>query len=380
MNRTIAVVHNAVTDRALPDEADVLVQVDAVSNALTSLGYDPIPMPCTLDLAALKQTLEKIRPLGVFNLVESLENRGSLIHVVPALLDTLAVPYTGCTAQAVYATSHKVMAKERLHLAGLPTPAWINPFPADMPWQGGMDLEDDRPDGTQTSEATSSGTASTASGNIGNRLTGKRDTGTGHALKTDDPNFLWIIKSVWEHGSLGLEAENLVTGAAKTVNRLLKERAHGLGGGCFAEQFISGREFNLSLLADRSGVQILPPAEILFPDTPEGRPAMVGFRAKWQEDSEEYRNTPRRFEFVPGDTPLLAELENLARRCWHLFHLAGYARVDFRVDPDGRPFVLEVNTNPCLSRDAGFAAALDRAGISYNHGIRRILTTQLCSE
>ena len=107
---------------------------------------------------------------------------------------------------------------------------------------------------------------------------------------------------------------------------------------------------------------------------------MVGFRAKWQEDSEEYRNTPRRFEFVPGDTPLLAELENLARRCWHLFHLAGYARVDFRVDPDGRPFVLEVNTNPCLSPDAGFAAALDRAGISYNHGIRRILTIQLCSE
>ncbi len=337
MNRFIAVVHNAVTDPAGPDEADVLVQVDAVSAALTSLGYDPIPVPCTLDLTALKQTLEKIRPLGVFNLVESLENRGSLIHVVPALLDTMAVPYTGCPAPAVYTTSHKVMAKERLYLAGLSTPAWINPFPADMPWQGGMD-------------------------------------------PGDDPGLLWIIKSVWEHGSLGLEAENLVTGTAKTVTRLLKERAPGLGGACFAEEFISGREFNLSLLAGRSGVTVLPAAEILFPDTPADRPAMVGYRAKWHEDSEEYRNTPRQFDFTPADTPLLEELETLARRCWHLFHLAGYARVDFRVDIKGRPFILEINTNPCLSPDAGFAAALKQADISYIDGIHRIVTTQLCSE
>ena len=380
MNRTIAVVHNAVTEPAGPDEADVLVQLDAVSSALTVLGYHPVPLPCTLDLAVLKQTLETIRPLGVFNLVESLENRGSLIHVVPALLDTLAVRYTGCTAPAVYATSHKVMAKERLHLAGLSTPAWINPFPADMPWQGGMNLEDDRLDGTQTSEATSSGTASTEPGYIGNGHTKKRDTGTGYALNTDDPNALWIIKSVWEHGSLGLEAENLVTGTAKTVTRLLKARAPGLGGACFAEQFIFGREFNLSLLAGRAGVQVLPPAEILFPDITEGRPAMVGYRAKWQEDAKEYRNTPRRFDFIPADTPLLAELEIMARRCWHQFHLAGYARVDFRVDPSGRPFVLEVNTNPCLSPDAGFAAALDRAGISYANGIHRIVTHSLCSE
>jgi D-alanine-D-alanine ligase len=360
MNQTIAVVHNAVTDPALPDEADVLVQVDAVSAALTGLGYHPVPVPCTLDLAALKQRLETIRPLGVFNLVESLENRGSLIHVVPALLDALAVPYTGCPAPAVYATSHKVMAKERLHLAGLPTPAWINPFPADMPWQGGMDPGQDR----------SFRTGSDENGPAQNKT----------ALHNQDINRLWIIKSVWEHGSLGLESENLVTGTATTVARLLKERAPGLGGACFAEQFISGREFNLSLLAGPSGVTLLPPAEILFPDTPADRPAMVGYRAKWEPDSTEYRNTPRRFDFAPEDTPLLKELETLARRCWQLFHLAGYARVDFRVAPGGRPFVLEVNTNPCLSPDAGFAAALERADISYTHGIRRIVTSRLCSE
>lgn len=360
MNRTIAIVHNAVTDPARPDEADVLVQVAAVTSALNGLGYHPVPVPCTLDLAALKQALETIRPSGVFNLVESLENRGSLIHVVPALLDALAVPYTGCPATAVYATSHKVMAKERLHLAGLPTPAWINPFPVDMLWQGGMDLREDRPAGTKSN--------------------GNKHPQNSSAPQNQDIEHVWIIKSVWEHGSLGLEAEHLVTGTAKTVNRLLKARATGLGGACFAEQFIFGREFNLSLLADRSGVQVLPAAEILFPDTPDSRPAMVGFRAKWEQDSEEYHNTPRRFDFSPADTPLLAELNTLARRCWHLFHLAGYARVDFRVDSDGRPFILEINTNPCLSPDAGFAAALDRAKIPYAEAVHQMVTTQLCSE
>jgi D-alanine-D-alanine ligase len=360
MNRMIAIVHNAVTDPDRPDEADVMVQVDAVSRALTGLGYHPLTVPCDLNLAALKTALADIRPLGVFNLVESLENRGSLIHVVPALLDALAIPYTGCPAMAVYATSHKVMAKERLHLAGLPTPAWINPFPLDMPWQGAMAPEPD-----QTFKTGPDGNAPARN----NVVQGNQDI-----------DRLWIIKSVWEHGSLGLEAENLVAGTAKTVTGLLKARAPGLGGACFAEQFIYGREFNLSLLATRSGVRVLPPAEILFPDTPDGRPAMVGFRAKWDADSKEYSNTPRRFDFPPADASLLAELNTLAHRCWHLFHLAGYARVDFRVTPDGRPFILEINTNPCLSPDAGFAAALDRAEIPYADAVHHMVTTQLCSE
>jgi D-alanine-D-alanine ligase len=56
-----------------------------------------------------------------------------------------------------------------------------------------------------------------------------------------------------------------------------------------------------------------------------------------------------------------------------LFGLRGYARVDFRVDEDGRPWILEINANPCLSPDAGFAAALERAGIGFDQAIQRIL-------
>ena len=53
--------------------------------------------------------------------------------------------------------------------------------------------------------------------------------------------------------------------------------------------------------------------------------------------------------------------------------LRGWARVDFRVDGSGRPCILEVNANPCLSPDAGFAAGLERAGIAYPDAIARIV-------
>ena len=55
-------------------------------------------------------------------------------------------------------------------------------------------------------------------------------------------------------------------------------------------------------------------------------------------------------------------MKAIALSCWKAFDLHGYARVDFRVDKDRNPFVLEVNTNPCLSKDAGFIAACRRGG------------------
>ena len=96
---------------------------------------------------------------------------------------------------------------------------------------------------------------------------------------------------------------------------------------------------------------------------PPGKPRIVDYAAKWHAGSFEFCNTVRRFEFDAADRPLLARLEDVAKACWRLFGLRGYARVDFRVDAAGRPWVLEVNVNPCLSPDAGFAAAAARRGL-----------------
>jgi D-alanine-D-alanine ligase len=328
----IAIAHNAVTDADAPDERDVLVQAAAVQAALTDLGHRTALLPCTLDLAALRQRLSERPPDLVVNLVESLDGRGRLIHLVPSLLDALGVPYTGSCAEAILVTSHKVLAKERMAALRLPTPPWIGPVPADIP-------------------ALSAGDPAAA-----------------------DPSCRWIVKSLWEHASIGIdETSTALCESAGDVVARLGDRAPGLGGACFAERFIEGREFNLSLLAGPDGPEVLPPAEIVFEGYPPDALRIVGYRAKWDESSYEFHHTPRRFDFPQEDGGLLKRLRDLAAQCWRGFGLKGYARVDFRVDAGGQPWILEINANPCLSPDAGFAAALEASGIRMTGAMEQIL-------
>ncbi len=153
----------------------------------------------------------------------------------------------------------------------------------------------------------------------------------------------------------------------------MDKRRGSLGGACLAEAFIDGRELNLSLLAGVNGPEVLPPAEIRFDAYPPGKVRVVGYRSKWEEGSFEFNHTPRSFEFLETDAPLIAHLKELALKCWRLFNLRGYARVDFRVDREGRPWILEVNANPCLSPDAGFSAATLRAGLALPEVLQRII-------
>jgi D-alanine-D-alanine ligase len=157
----------------------------------------------------------------------------------------------------------------------------------------------------------------------------------------------------------------------------LDGRGRAFHGDCFAEQFVDGREFNLSMLTGETGPEVLPPAEIRFDSYPEGKMRVVGYKAKWVENSFEYHNTPRSFEFSPVDIPLLSRLEEIAEECWRIFELRGYARVDFRVDRTGAPWVLEVNSNPCLSSDGGFAAAAAKRGLSLTDVVERIISPLL---
>jgi D-alanine-D-alanine ligase len=154
----------------------------------------------------------------------------------------------------------------------------------------------------------------------------------------------------------------------------MEDRRKKIGGDFFAEAYIDGREFNIALISGSTGaLQVLPPAEMLFIDYAPDKLKLLDYRAKWVEDSFEYNNTRRTMDFRPEDTHLISQLQEIAKKCWHLFALRGYARVDFRVDKDGNPLVLEINANPCLSLEAGFAAAIELAGIKYHKAIECIV-------
>jgi D-alanine-D-alanine ligase len=330
----IAVVHNGLETDAPPDERDVVVQAEAVSSSLCRLGHQAGMEVCTLDLEKIRRKLADSAVDMVFNLVETINGSGRLIALFPALLDSTGLRYTGSTSLPILATSNKVIGKRIISAAGMATPEWIGPFPADAPL-----IFSQHP-----------------------KFEPAAETGG-----------LWIIKSLWEHASVGLDERSVVKAPLSEVSRMLPERSEKLGGACFAERYIEGREFNLSLLSGKNGPEVLPAAEISFRDFAAETPKIVDYRAKWDDTSSAWHNTPRKFDVAESDRELVERLEEVALRCWEAFNLRGYARVDFRVDTAGIPWVLEVNTNPCLSPDAGFAAALERAGITFDCAVRRIL-------
>lgn len=313
------ILHGVCAPDPAPDEADTLVQVAEVGAALTDLGHTVAVVPLGLDLSPLASLAQR-RPDAIVNLVEALDGQGRLVHLVPAVLDSLGLAYTGCPAEAVYLTSGKPLAKRLMRAAGIPTADWIG--------DGG--------------------------------------------LARPEPNARYIVKSVWEHASIGIDATSVVTG--ERVGAVLAERQARLGGDWFAERYIDGREFNVSILEGAQGPRVLPIAEMTFVDFPPGAPRIVDYAAKWDPSDPGYRNTVRRFDLGPEDGPLLAAIEDTALACWRCFGLRGYARVDFRVDESGRPWVLEVNTNPCLSADAGFVAAAGRAGLSQRDVVALIVS------
>lgn len=316
----IAILHDRIPDDAPPDCADMLVEAQTVARILRRLGKPAVILPVTGDLPGLSDRLAAHAVDLVFNLVECLGGDGRLIHLVPSWLDAIGMPYTGAPSAAIYLTSNKLLAKQQMRAAQIPTPGWTDSRrcagpPAHM---GGA----------------------------------------------------FIIKSVWEHASIGLSRHSLVQPRSERgLQGQIAQAERRIGSECFAEAYIEGREFNLSLLASESGPQVLPPAEAIFYGYAPDEPKIIDYEEKWGA----VERAGRRFRFPKKDRALIDRLSGIALQCWECFGLRGYARVDFRVDHEGQPWVLEVNTNPCLSPDGGFTATVKRAGLTMAEAVRRII-------
>ncbi|MFC2076443.1 D-alanine--D-alanine ligase [candidate division KSB1 bacterium] len=320
----IAVLYNAVPPSAAGEDLDLLIQLESVNASLANLGHDAFPVEFTPGSPDPLQLLRRTKPSLVFNLVESVDGDNSRIHQAPQALDGLGLPYTGSRTDAMFLTTDKVLAKKSMIAAGIDTPRFVT---ADRGEEAGW----------------------------------------------FEPG-CYIIKPVAEDASVGLD-DNPVAVCENVAELLghIESRSRATGCPCFAEAYIDGREFNISLLDRPGGPQVLPPAEILFDHYPPDKLKIVDYRAKWDRDSFEYHHTPRCFDFTGEDLEITTRLKSTALACWKLFGLGGYARVDFRVDNTGRAWVLEINANPCLSPDSGLVASSERAGIDFNTLIDRII-------
>jgi D-alanine-D-alanine ligase len=183
------------------------------------------------------------------------------------------------------------------------------------------------------------------------------------------PGRKYIVKPIWEDGSLGITEESVFEckpGFEKKVSGL--DDSHW-----FVEDFIDGREFNMSILAGKDGPEVMPLAEIVFVNYGKNKPRIIDFKAKWEMDSFEYVNTVREFPGNQINPDLEKKLKEAAISCWNLFGLKGYARVDARTDSDDNVYVIEINANPCISPDGGFVAATKEAGYPFSVVLNRII-------
>jgi D-alanine-D-alanine ligase len=319
---TIGIIHNRPIPKGEPNwesSLDVMVQVEAIATALRELGHEPATIPFDRDLATFVARLRQAEVEVVFNLCESVDDDPLLMGHPAAVLELLGLPFTGSSAMALTVSTDKVLVKRAMQAAGLPTPGFFL-------YEGGP------------------------------------------VALPPQLTFPLLMKPRWQDASIGIDQDSLLRAPAGMEPALAAHYASF--GPLVVEEYLAGREFNVALLGYPEP-RVMPLAEIDFSGFPTDLFRIVGYRAKWEEDSPEYRATNRVFPDLPP--PLAAELRRVAAECFHLFDLRDYGRVDLRLDGQGRVQVLEINANPCLSPDAGFPAAVAANGLDYTAMVAELL-------
>jgi len=304
--------------------ADVLQQVDAVEEALTRLGKHAVRIPFAGDIDKFLVQLRWDKVDMVFNLCESVNEDQCLVGHPAALLELLQIPFTGSPALALMLSTDKLLSKQLIMANNIPTPKFVT-------YDGGSMV---RPVGLR---------------------------------------FPVILKPRFQDASIGIDQDSICRNA-KELNQKAKT-FHARYGLLLVEEFIDGREFNVSLLGSPDP-DILPIGEIDFSEFPADLFPIVGDRSKWDSSTFEFHHTPRLFsDKLPLE--ILRAMRRTARECFHVFMLRDYGRVDIRLDYRQRVYILEVNANPCLSPDAGFAAAAAQGNKSYPELIDTIIQSVL---
>lgn len=315
--RRCCILFNQPREGALPDELDVLDQVEYIEGNLNKIGIETYRKGITSEFMSEVAGLAAEKPDFVFNLVESINNKGELCYFVPALLNMHSIPYTGNPLEAMFITTSKALTNKILNEQNINTP--LTYFPSQF--------------------------------------------------KLLKPGHRYIIKPVWEDGSLGITGDSVfiyTAGHDSWLNEF--DDSHWI-----IQDYIDGREFNISVLADKNGPEVMPPAEMVFHNYTDEMPKIVDFKAKWVAESFEYENTIREFPRNKLNLVLIKKISEIALKCWHVFGLKGYARVDMRIDKEQNPYVIEVNANPCMSPDSGLVAATTEAGLPITLVLQRII-------
>lgn len=294
-----------------------------VVTGLRELGHKVRALGVRDDLGVMRQAIEEFKPHIAFNMLEEFHGVALYDQHVVSYLELMRKPYTGCNPRGLTLAHDKGLSKKLLTYHRIPTPRFAV-FP------------------------------------IGRRV-----------RKPERLQYPLIVKSLIEHSSMGISQASVVHSDDKLAERVNFIHDY-VGTDSIAEQYYDGRELYLAIIGNRI-LTTFPIWEMQFPNLPDGAPRIATAKVKWNEKYQ------KRIGLTIGPAKNLPEgiaerIARLGKRAYRLLGLTGYARLDWRLTPDGRIFLLEANPNPELAYDEEFASAAAHAGMDFEALLQKIVS------
>ncbi len=303
-------------------EVGVVEAMEDIKGALISSGHKAVVFNVDSNMHRLIDFLGEERPDLVFNLCES-HGTDSMGEVyIAGLYEVLGMPYTGAPPLTLGIALNKVRTKEILAYNGIPTPKF---------------------------RLYNASTRIAVDGSM---------------------RFPMIVKPSREDASVGIDNQSVVENPTE-LRRRIRHIIDAFDQPAIVEEYIQGRELNAAIMGNGEPI-VLPISEIDFSEAPENMHHIVSYDAKWVKGTPMYEGT-RGVCPAPLSSSIEGRVKELALQAYQIIGCRDYARVDMRLAKNNKLFVLEVNPNPDLSDDAGFARSARRHGFTFTEMVGKIV-------
>ena len=297
-----------------------------VVTALGWLGHEVVKLGVWDELAPLRRAIQDWEPHIVFNLLEEFHGQAVYDQNVVSYLELMRAAYSGCNPRGLILARDKALSKKIVHYHRIRVPRF-------------------------------------AVAPLGRRF-----------RRPKRLEFPLIVKSLVEEASTGIAHASVVHADDKLEDRVRfihdKVRTDAI-----AEQYIEGREFYVGVLGNQR-LAVFPPWEIdlagLPPDVPRIATRRLKLDAKYQK---KHKVTAGPAQGLSDD--LCRKVETTSKRIYRILGLSGYARIDFRLSPDGELYFLEANPNPEIAIEEEFASSAKTSGLTFEELIQKILNLGL---
>jgi D-alanine-D-alanine ligase len=328
--RVLALVH----DYLMPPEdvsgvdletAEWKMEYDVLST-LRGMGHELLPLGIKDTLVPINEALEQFKPHIAFNLMENLREVASFDQNVVSFLEVLGAAYTGCNPRGLVLSRDKAISKTLLAYHHVPVPDF-----AVYP--------------------------------LGRKV-----------RRPKRLQFPLIVKSLTADSSEGISQASVVADDTKLQERVrfVHEKS---GTDALVERYIEGRELYVGVLGNER-LMILPVWELHLSKMPESAYQIATERVKWNKRFQDRHGIDAGpAKDLPDD--VVKRIRRICHRVYRTLQLSGYARIDLRLDTEGRVYVLEANANPQLAIGEDFAESAKHAGLTYPQVLQRIMAAGL---